>query len=429
MVRLPENLLLKNGKFLDLNGDFTTKDLRIEHGIVVQVEIGLTNSKDESVRDLREGLVVSGLVDMHVHLRVPGGEHKETLESGIAAAKRGGFTTIACMPNTNPVIDNLGQIKSLEKKIEKIGGINVIIIPAMTIKLNGKQPTSFQQFKQNGIIAVSDDGFGIADDTVMKRIFIEAKANGLSVLQHTEFSKIADGGVFNTGDLSSKFGVPGIPAEAEYKMIERDLKLLNKIGGHYHVLHLSSKKSVSLIREAKADGLNVTAEVTPHHLILSDQDILSLSSPDTNFKMNPPLRTVNDRDSLVQAVCDGTIDIIATDHAPHSVEEKSRGLLESPFGISGLETAFPLLYTHLVLSGKMELKKLVAAMSLYPSQIFNLPSNGIEKGMVANMTVIDLEIEKKVDKSRFASKGRNTPFDGWPLKGWPVFTICQGEIN
>lgn len=384
----------------------------------------IEGSFDKEV-DLKGKTIFPGLIDMQVHLREPGFEYKETIESGSMAAARGGFTTIACMPNTSPAIDSKEVLMSVMAKAETSAKVEVLVIPAMTKDLKGKEVVDYKAFKDLGVVGVTDDGKGVQDDEVMKKVFQNAAELGLSVLQHCEFDHISNGGSIHEGEYSKTHGVKGIPSDSEWKMVERDIELLKQTGGHYHVLHVSSEKTLELVRDAKSQGLNVTAEVTPHHLLLCDEDIPNL---DPNFKMNPPLRSSKDREALINGLVDGTIDMVSTDHAPHAVYEKEKSLEEAPFGVVGLETAFPLLYTHLVKTGKMSLERLTEVMSYAPQDVFKINRGRLEVGALADIAVIDLESEKEVSVEDFESKSQNSPFINWKLQGWPVMTIKAGEV-
>lgn len=367
--------------------------------------------------------IIPGLIDMQVHFREPGFEHKETIESGSRSALAGGITQVAIMPNTNPVIDNIEMIKWVQDKAKDSSSIDIHIIPAMTKDLRGIKICDFEKYKELGIIAITDDGRGVQNDYVMEDIFRLASKHQLSILQHCEVDSLSEGAPIHEGKFAKNNNIKGSPSEAEWMMIQRDLGFLKRYGGHYHVLHVSSKKSVELIRQAKKDGLNVTAEVTPHHLFLCDEDIKN-----TNFKMNPPLRSDKDRIALENAFLDGTIDIISTDHAPHSVQEKDQSLYDAPFGVIGLETSFSLLYSYLVAEGKCTLDFVIKAMSQKPAEIFGLHGGKIKEGEIADLVLIDTETVLEVNDSLLESKSSNSPFISHKLKGWPAMTIKNGEV-
>lgn len=420
------SILIKNGNLLDpQTGELLRQDLLIENGIIVKMAESLERPAEQTI-DVNGKLIVPGLIDLHVHLREPGFEAKETIESGTKAAARGGFTTVCCMPNTRPVIDAPEVIQNILNQAEKSGSARVYPLAAITVRQLGEELTDFVELKKAGAIALSDDGVGIQRADVMKRAMQQAAEVGLPIVAHCEDNSLAHGGCVHDGVFAKKYGLKGIPASAESVHIARDLLLAEETGAYYHVCHISSAQSVRLVRDAKARGLRVTSEVTPHHLLLCDEDI---PHPDANWKMNPPLRSREDREALIQGLVDGTIDVIATDHAPHTPEEKAWGMEKAPFGIVGLETAFPLLYTHLVLTGVLTLAQLVEKMTSKPAQVFGLPYGVLAEGKAADLTVIDLELERVVDPAGFLSKGRNTPFAGWKVKGWPVLTMLEGKIT
>lgn len=415
--------ILRNGQLL-INGELVTKDILIEGNTIEKIADDLETA-DHKVIDAAGKLVTPGFIDMHVHLREPGFEAKETIATGTASAARGGFTTVACMPNTRPVIDTPETVKQILSKTEAEGSARVLPIGAITVRELGKELTDMAALKEAGVIAVSDDGVGVQTSKMMKDAMKMATELGLPVIAHCEDDSLAEGGCVHEGIFSEKHGLKGIPSEAESIHVGRDILLAEVTGAHYHVCHISTVESVRLVREAKQRGARVTAEVCPHHLLLCDEDIPAL---DANYKMNPPLRSRRDRDALIEGLKDGTIDMIVTDHAPHTTEEKQRGMELAPFGIVGLETAFPLLYTKLVLTGAFTLQEIVERMTKVPADVFNLPWGTLQEGAVADIAVIDLEIEKEVNPEEFASKGHNTPFTGWKLKGWPVLTMLEGQV-
>lgn len=419
-------LIIRNGQIWYENKWFCG-DVLIEEGIIKEIndEIVLAKGLHEEI-DAKGKIVVPGLIDMHVHFREPGFEHKETIETGSKAALKGGFTTVAMMPNTNPVIDNRELVLFLKEQEKNLKLVKILPIGAITVGEEGEELTDFKELKESGIIALSDDGKGVQSLLLMKKAMEKAAQLKLSILAHCEDNSLAGKGVVHQGLVDKRLGVQGIPSSAEYLQVERDLLLAESTGCHYHVCHVSTSQSVELIRLAKAKGINVTAEVTPHHLLLTEEEILE---PNPNFKMNPPLRSEKDRIELLNGLIDGTIDIIATDHAPHTELEKARGLTDAPFGIVGLETAFPLLYTRLVKTNNLKLEQLLNFLSKNPAKVFNLRGGRIGVGEVADLTIIDLNQKQTVDTSKFSSKGKNTPFVGWELYGWPSYTIVDGEIR
>jgi dihydroorotase len=379
----------------------------------------------DTVIELNNKLVVPGLVDLHVHLREPGGEHKETIETGTLAAAKGGFTTIAAMPNTRPVPDTKEQMEWLQNRIQEKGNVNVLPYGAITIRQLGETITDLKGLKEAGAFAFTDDGVGVQTASVMLDAMKQAAALDMAIVAHCEENSLINKGAVHEGVFSKEHGIKGIPAVCESVHIARDVLLAEAAGVHYHVCHISTKESVRVVRDAKRAGIKVTAEVTPHHLLLSEEDIPGL---DPNFKMNPPLRGKEDQKALIEGLLDGTIDFIATDHAPHTAEEKAEGMQLAPFGIVGVETAFPLLYSHFVEKGMISLKQLIDFLTIKPSEAFRLPYGRLEVGRQADLTVIDLETEQKIDPTSFVSKGKNTPFTDWACKGWPVLTMVNGKL-
>ncbi|EGL83101.1 dihydroorotase, multifunctional complex type [Caldalkalibacillus thermarum TA2.A1] len=417
-------LLLKQAYMLDPNGKQLVRDILVENGKIIALEEQIADKGHREI-NCRNKWVFPGFIDVHVHLREPGFEAKETLETGTRAAARGGFTTIFCMPNTKPSLDRPELIKRVMNTAARKGAVHVQPIAAITKNQQGEELTDFAALKEAGAAAFSDDGVGVQSSYVMKQAMIKAKALDLPIVAHCEDDTLAAGGVVHEGVFSKRHGLPGIPSDSEYIHVGRDILLAEETGAQYHVCHISTKESVRLVREGKQRGVKVTAEVAPHHLLLCDEDI---PCPDPNFKMNPPLRSKADRQAVVEGLVDGTIDIIATDHAPHTEEEKSRGIIQAPFGIVGLETAFPLLYTHLVKTGTLTLAQLIEKMTAKPAEIFGLNKGRLEIGADADLTVVDLELEQPIRPEHFLSKGRNTPFAGWICQGWPVATIVNGEV-
>ncbi len=412
------DLFIRN---VDLDGEGV--DIIIENGIIIEIGPKLSSSSKNIVEG--SGLkAIPGMVDMQVHFREPGFEYKETIESGSNAALAGGFTQVAIMPNTRPTIDSIEMINRVRERIKASSKVDVHIVPAMTKSLEGKELCNFKEYKTKEIFAVTDDGIGVQSDEMMDLVFANAAKYKLSVLQHCEVNEISNGASIHDGKYAKENELKGIPSSSEWKMIERDISLLEKHGGHYHVLHVSSRKSLELVESAKKRGLNVTCEVTPHHLFLCDEDI-----KDSNFKMNPPLRSKDDMFALQEAFLNGVIDIVSTDHAPHSIEEKNQSLEEAPFGVIGLETAFPLLYSYFVKEGRCDLKHLVKTMSSKPCELFHLDGGEIKVGKRADITLIDDESVLKVDEKSIYSKSMNTPFVGRSLIGWPSMTIKEGVVS
>jgi dihydroorotase len=418
------NWLIRNASILNNNGELETIDLKIQGNKITEMGVNLDNTDHQEFQ--ADGRLVSpGFVDLHVHLREPGGEHKETIETGTKSAAKGGFTTIAAMPNTRPVPDSAETLKSLNERITETGSIRVLPYAAITERQTGKQLNDLSSLKENGAFAFTDDGVGVQSAGMMLEAMKKAAAIDASIVAHCEENTLINKGSVHEGTFSEMHDIAGIPSVCEAVHIARDVLLAEAAGVHYHVCHISTKESVRVVRDAKNAGINVTAEVTPHHLLLCEDDIPGL---DSNFKMNPPLRGKQDREALIEGLLDGTIDFIATDHAPHTEAEKSEGMQLAPFGIVGLETAFPLLYTHFVEKGTFTLKQLIDWMTSKPSTAFNLPFGRLEVGGDADLTLIDLKREQAIDPQGFLSKGKNTPFNGWECKGWPAATFYQGSL-
>lgn len=419
---------IKNGNVLNSKGNnLEKKDIYIKDGLINKI----TNSGeivpriDDEVIDASGKLVSAGLIDMHVHLREPGFEHKETIDSGSRAAAKGGFTTIASMPNTRPVIDTPETVEFVINQSKKSNSVRLFTYACITKNQLGRELTDFEALKKSGAIGFTDDGVGIQNAQKMKDAMTLAKSVNLPIIAHCEDDTLVVGAAVSEGAFAKKHGLKGIPNESEAIHVGRDVLLAEATGVHYHVCHVSTEQSVRLIRLAKQNGVHVTAEVCPHHLILSDEDIPGL---DANWKMNPPLRSKKDVQAVIEGLEDGTIDMIVTDHAPHSEEEKAQGLTLAPFGITGFETAFPLLYTKFVKSGRWTLDFLLKQMTIKPAKVFGLASGALLSGREADITIIDLETVKKVDPSEMVSKGKNTPFVGWSLQGWPILTMVAGKV-
>ncbi len=399
-------------------------DVLIEDGKIKEISPSITEDAVQII-DCKGKMVFPGFIDVHIHLREPGGEHKETIKTGTQAAARGGFTTVCSMPNTNPVPDNVTTINELLEKIEQDAVVRVLPYAAITKGLKGKELTAIRDISNTGIFAFTDDGVGIQTADYMLRAMKEAVACGIPVVAHCEDNSIVYEGVLHDGEVSERLQLPGIPSLAESVQIARDVLLAEASGCHYHVCHVSTKESVRVIRDAKKAGINVTAEVTPHHLLLNES---AVKEDDANFKMNPPLRAKEDQEALLAGLLDGTIDFVATDHAPHAEDEKAQGFMKAPFGIVGLESAFSLLNTYLVKTNKCTLNQLIEWLTIKPANVFGLPYGRLEEGAIADLTLVDLEKELNIDKYSFYSKGKNSPFHDWKVTGVPALTIAEGKI-
>jgi dihydroorotase len=416
-------MIIKKANLCTYNG-FEVLDILIKDGKIASIEKEI-KSDNEEIIDATGLMVTPGFIDLHVHLREPGGEKKETIETGTKAAAKGGFTTIAAMPNTRPVPDNPEMLDWLQNRIEESASVRVLPYASITKRELGQELTNFQELKQAGAFAFTDDGVGIQSASMMHEAMKNAADLNMTIVAHCEENTLINKGCVHEGSFSKTNRLSGIPSVCESVHIARDVLLAEATGCHYHVCHISTKESVRVVRDAKRAGIKVTAEVTPHHLLLSEDNIPTL---DANFKMNPPLRGEADRLALIEGLLDGTIDFIATDHAPHTIEEKAEGMELAPFGIVGLETAFPLLYTNLVKKEIITLSQLVEFLTKKPAEAFNLPYGKIEVGAPADLVLVDLETDKSINPDDFLSKGKNTPFTGWNCQGWPVMTMVEGKI-
>ena len=366
--------------------------------------------------DCSEYVVFPGFCDVHVHFREPGFSYKETIATGSLASARGGYTAVCTMPNLQPVPDSAEHLKQQLDLIEADACIHVYPYGAITVEEKGETLADLEGMAPN-VIAFSDDGKGVQSDGMMKEAMLRAKALGKMIVAHCEVNELLRGGYIHDGEYAKTHGHRGICSESEWGQIARDLELVRETGVSYHVCHISTKESVELIRKAKAEGLDVTCETGPHYLVMDD----SMLEEEGRFKMNPPLRSKEDRDALVQGILDGTIDMIATDHAPHSAEEKSRGLEKSAFGIVGIETAFPIMYTHFVKTGLMTMERLVELLSINPRKRFSIP-------LGCDYSIWDLNTEYAIDPEEFLSKGKATPLAGWKVFGRCMATVCDGKV-
>jgi dihydroorotase len=401
-----------------------TSDVLILGDRIESVGQNISVQEDLEILELDGKLVVPGLVDMHVHLREPGREDKETIETGGLAAAHGGFTSIACMANTQPPIDTSGMVRYVLEAAERVSPVRVLPVAAATVGLKGETPTEMFHLRDAGAVALSDDGHFIRNSEVARRVLEYARMTELPVISHCEDSHLAEGGVMHEGYWSTVLGLKGIPAASEVTAVARELALAELTAAKLHIAHVSTKGAVELIRGAKAKGLCVTAETAPHYLLLSDE---AVAGYDTSAKVNPPIRSKDDRDAIIQGLADGTIDVVASDHAPHCEEEKDVEFDEAAFGLVGLETTVGLLLTFLVKKGTVGLSRVIAALTAAPSSVLGIEAGTLAPGRLADVTIIDPELEWEVDPRLFASKSRNTPFKGMKLEGRVTATIVGGE--
>ena len=420
------SIYITNGTVIDPSQNIEQKlDVLIEDGKIKRVAAGLAPRDADTVIDATGKYVVPGLLDIHVHFREPGDEEEETIASGAAAAVAGGFTTVCCMPNTKPTLDNESQIEFVIRESQRVKLANVWPVGSITKARDGRELAELASMHQRGAIALSDDGVGVADASVMRKAMQYIKMFDGLIMQHCEEPSLT-GGSMHGGQVSLALGLGGIPAEAEQLMIARDVLLNRAIGCRYHVQHISTGFSVELVRRAKADGQPITAEVAAHHLLLTDEHCRGY---DTNFKMNPPLRTQKDIDAVIAGVIDGTIDILATDHAPHLAEEKELEFPYAPFGIIGLECALPLYIEALITPGHIGWPKLIDMLSTRGAQIIRSDRGTLKTGAIADVTIIDPHAKWKIDKEQFVSKSRNCPFHGWEVTGRATHTLVDGQVR
>jgi dihydroorotase len=421
-------LYLKSGRLIDpVKGKDVVIDMLIVDGRIERIGQSLSVDRSYETIDLKNKVIAPGFIDMHVHLREPGYEHKETIETGCASAAAGGFTAVCCMPNTNPTIDEESVARYVQEEGKRVTGglVDVYPIAAATKGRKGEELAPMAELSKAGVVGFSDDGSPIASAELMRRVLEYSSMYGLPVIQHAEEQTLTKDGLMNEGLVATRLGMPGIPPIAEELMIERDIILLRYVPhSKYHVAHISTAGSIGCVRRAKAEKLNITCEVTPHHFTLTDEAVESF---DTNLKMSPPLRTKDDIQALKEALRDGTIDVIATDHAPHTIDEKEVEYAQAPFGIVGLETALGLSVTELVNRKYLTLNQLIEKLSVNPRRILSLPMINIAEGDTANLTVFDPEKEWVVDIQAFKSKSKNSPFHGRRLKGKAIGIINNGK--
>lgn len=417
--------LIKNGYIVTKDNELNQVDVWIEQGKIKGIgQFEKENIEFEQVIDAKKGLITPGFVDVHVHFREPGFEYKETIETGSASAARGGFTTVCAMPNLKPVPDNKETLEMINNKIKSDSKIKILQYASITKDLNSEELVDFKALKEAKAFAFTNDGVGVQTAGTMYLAMQEAAKLDMAIVAHTEDESLLFGGVMHKGEISEKLGLPGIMSATESSQIARDVLLAQETGVHYHVCHVSTKESVEVIRQAKKHGIHVTCEVCPHHLIMTDNDI---THDHGNFKMNPPLRANEDQQALINGLLDGTIDCIATDHAPHSCCEKNQSMIDSPFGIVGSETAFKLMYTHFVETGRFTLEQVVYWMSEAPSRIFKLDTGTLNIGSAADIAIFDLETETTIEDD-FLSKSSNTPFIGDKVKGDTLYTLVDGNL-
>lgn len=418
-------ILIKDGRVVDpANGVDDTLDVLIEDGKIAKMGRDIPKAGAEVVQAAGK-IVAPGFIDMHVHLREPGHEEAETIKSGTEAAAAGGFTAVACMPNTNPVNDNESVTEFIIKKASSEGSVNVYPVGSITKGSKGEFLAEIGELHRAGCVAVSDDGKDVMDNLLMRRAMEYASMFDMPVIDHCEAADLVGEGVMNEGSVSTALGLKPIPAAAEEIMVERNILLSRDTGCRVHIAHISTEESIDMVRRAKKRGINVTCEATPHHFTLTDEECRSF---DTNYKMKPPLRSEKDRKAILKGIKDGTIDCIATDHAPHSEDYKNLEFDYASFGIIGLETAVPLALDKLVNEGVIDIGRLVEMFSVNPAKILGVPGGSLSAGSPADITILDYNRTITIDKDKFRSLSRNTPFQGITLKGAPVMTIVGGRI-
>lgn len=418
-------LLIKGGVVINPKTETNEKlDILIKDDIIIDIKKNISID-GKKVIDASGMTITPGFIDIHVHLREPGFEYKETIKTGTKAAVAGGFTTVACMPNTSPAIHSKEIVELISDKADKEGKANVLVIGSITRDLKGDELSKMDEMYEAGIVAISDDGKTPMIENIMIEGFKKAKELNIPLISHCEDHNLSKGGSINEGEASQRTKIKGIPSSAEYLIVKRDIQLCEKLDSKLHIAHVSTKESVELLREAKNKGINVTSEVAPHHFILTD-DIIT---PDNTYtKVNPPIRSRKDVDEIINGILNKTIDIIATDHAPHDEDSKNVSYDKAAFGITGLETAFSLSYTYLVLKNQLPLNRLIEMMTIKPAKIIGIDRGSLEVGKKADITILDLNKQYTISSSKFYSKGKNTPFNGYRVKGKPVYTIVNGEI-
>jgi dihydroorotase len=423
-------VLIKGGRVVDpgsgRDGEF---DVLVEDGRIARIGKSLSAGGAEVFEVTAGWIVAPGLIDIHVHLREPGQEHKETIATGVASAVAGGFTAVACMPNTDPVNDHPGITDLILKKAAEANLARVYPIGAVSMGSRGEQMSELGAQKAAGCVAFTDDGRPVASALLMRRALEYAGMLGVPIVDHCEDPSLKADGVAHEGFYAARLGLRGIPGVAESIMVERDIALAELTGGPYHVCHMSARQSIRAVRAAKARGItNVSCEVAPHHFVMTDESLETPIRYDTNVKMNPPLREAADRDAMLDGIADGTVDVIATDHAPHHADEKLVEFDRAPFGIVGLETCVPLVFDRLVHAGRIGVVRAIELLSTNPARVFRLPGGSLAEGSPADITVLAPDAPVTIRAAALKSKSKNTPFDGWQLKGAVVATIVGGRI-
>ncbi len=419
-------ILLKNGRVIDpANAGDAYADLLIRNGRIDRIGAGIEPPAGAHVIDVAGNLVAPGLIDMHVHLRDPGFPEKETVETGCRAAAAGGFTSVACLPNTDPPIDSPETVEYILNKAKKADA-RVYPIACGTKGMKGGELTDVDVLLDAGAVGFSDDGLPIESDAVMRDLLRLSERHGFPVCPHSEVLALTKGGHMHEGAVSRELGIDGMPAEGEAAMVERDINLLRSVGGRLHILHISVRRAVDLVRRAKSEGLDVTCEAMPHHVALTDEDVRVYG---TQGKMSPPLRSADDRDALLEGLTDGTIDALATDHAPHTVTEKLQCFPDAPNGILGLETAVGTFFTHLVEPGILSASEVIRKLTAAPARILGIAGGTLSPGAPGDVTVIDPTRTWTVDANTFRSRSRNTPFHGHTLTGRAILTILGGRVT
>ena len=417
------DLLLKGG-LVYRSGSFENEDVAVSDGVIVDVDKFPSSEHSSVIVDCSDKIIVPGLADVHVHFREPGFSYKETIYTGTMAAACGGYTAVCTMPNIDPAPVDKETLDRQLDLIKRDGRIKVLPFGAITSDQSGRGRLSDMEAMAPYVAGFSDDGKGVQDEALMEEAMLKAKSLGKVISAHCEDESLLDGGYIHDGVYARKNGHKGICSESEWKQVERDIKLCEKTGCAYHVCHVSTGESVELIRAAKKAGVDITCETAPHYLILCDEDL----QEDGRFKMNPPLRSRKDRQALIEGIQDGTVDMIATDHAPHSADEKAKGLKNSAFGVVGLETAFPMLCRCMVSEGVISLEKLIDIMAVRPRQRFGIPGGEIGAGVSADLAVLDTGQRQTVRPPEFCTKGRSTPFEGMESQGKCVLTVSEGNI-